>query len=130
MNEFRSKYSSKYSSESIRRKTVGLTIKPDLLAKAREMNLNLSKLLENTLLQLIEPQNTPFSLSEGSLYAKRESSMVARGRFELPSTGPKPAMLVHYTRQRISLIYRASTAYRAARASNVFLEINFGNTSS
>ena len=23
--------------------------------------------------------------------------LVARGRFELPSAGPKPAMLVHYT---------------------------------
>ena len=31
-------------------------------------------------------ENCPFS-----------RNMVARGRFELPSAGPKPAMLVHYT---------------------------------
>jgi len=28
--------------------------------------------------------------------------VVARGRFELPSTGPKPAMLVRYSRQSLS----------------------------
>ena len=30
--------------------------------------------------------------------------MVARGRFELPSAGPKPAMLVHYTRQKTASV--------------------------
>jgi len=40
-----SKHSSNYSSESIRRKTVGLTIREDLLFETREMRLNLSKLL-------------------------------------------------------------------------------------
>ena len=34
-----------------------------------------------------------FSLSEGSLFAKRESSVVARERFELSSAGPEPAIL-------------------------------------
>jgi hypothetical protein len=79
------KYSSKHSSESKRRKTVGLTIKPELLAKAPRMNSNLSKTLENTLTQLIRPQNGPLSLSEGSLSPKRESSMVGRTGFE-PAT--------------------------------------------
>ena len=51
---------SKYSSESKKRKTVGLTIRPDLLEKAREMNLNLSKTLEKSLIQLIESQNGCF----------------------------------------------------------------------
>ena len=57
MSEPNQSYSSIYSSENKRRKTVGLTIRPDLLAKAREMNLNLSKLLENTLIQLTETEN-------------------------------------------------------------------------
>ena len=78
-------YSSIYSSESKRRKTVGVTIRPDLLAKAREMNLNLSKLLENNLIHLIDAQNNRFSLSEGSLFGKREGSMVGRTGFE-PAT--------------------------------------------
>ena len=34
-------------------------------------------------------------LSEGSF--EKGKFLVARGRFELPSTGPKPAMLVRYT---------------------------------
>ena len=79
------KYSSNHSSENKRRKTVGLTIRPDLLVKAREMNLNLSKLLENTLERIIEPQNNCFSLSEGSLFSKRESSMEPRAGFD-PAT--------------------------------------------
>lgn len=33
--------------------------------------------------------------------------LVARGRFELPSAGPKPAMLVRYIRQSFFLFYRA-----------------------
>jgi post-segregation antitoxin (ccd killing protein) len=61
-----------YSSESIRRKAVGLTIRKDLLKKARECRINLSKLLETSLIQLLSPENTRFSLSEGSLFAKRE----------------------------------------------------------
>ena len=85
MRKTTEEYSSNHSSESNRRKTVGLTIKPDLLTKARKMNLNLSKILENTLETMIEPQNNRFSLSEGSLFAKRESSMVGRTGFE-PAT--------------------------------------------
>ena len=72
MNEIEPKYSSEYSSESKRRKTVGITIRPDLLKLAREMNLNLSKTLEKTLKQIIEPQNKFLSLSEGSLPAEEK----------------------------------------------------------
>jgi hypothetical protein len=60
-------------------------MRPELLAKAREMNVNLSNTIEKSLEQLIEPKNEPFSLSEGSLYGKRESSMVGRTGFE-PAT--------------------------------------------
>jgi post-segregation antitoxin (ccd killing protein) len=66
--------SSIYSSESKRRKTIGLTIRPDLLAKAREINLNLSKTHENNIKQLIKSQNKSISFSEGSLSPQRESS--------------------------------------------------------
>ena len=57
--EFRPQNSSKYSSESIRRKTVGVTIRQDLYAIAREYGINLSKLLESSLIQLIEQTYTP-----------------------------------------------------------------------
>jgi hypothetical protein len=63
-------------------------------------------LLTNQLLSLIQtliqqqssnqPQNQDYSLGEASLAEKRRF-LVARERFELSSTGPKPAMLVHYT---------------------------------
>ena len=56
-SEFRPLNSSIYSSKSIRRKTVGLTVKDDLLAIAREYGLNLSKLLETSLIQLLEAKN-------------------------------------------------------------------------
>ena len=60
-------------------------MRPELLAKAREMDVNLSNTIEKSLEQLIEPKNEPFSLSQGSLYDKRESSMVGRTGFE-PAT--------------------------------------------
>ena len=79
------KYSSIHSSESNRRKTVGVTIRPELLAQARGMKINLSKTLEKSLKQLIQAQNEPFSLSECSLFSKREISKVGRTGFE-PAT--------------------------------------------
>ena len=54
------KYSSNYSSESNNRKTVGVTIRPKLLAQARDMKINLSKTLEKSLKQLIQSQNEQF----------------------------------------------------------------------
>ena len=76
MNEvlFRPPNSSKYSSESIRRKTVGLTVRQDLLALAREHGLNLSKLLKFSLIQTFEAQTKPLSFSEGFLSVERKSS--------------------------------------------------------
>ncbi len=65
-------YSSKYSSESNRKKTVGVTLRQDLYSVSREYGINLSKLLESSLIQLLDPQNTPFSLSEGSLSSKEK----------------------------------------------------------
>ena len=55
-----------YVCESNRRKNVMLTIRRDLLSIARENRINLSKLLENTLIDVIQPQNTPIFFSEGS----------------------------------------------------------------
>jgi hypothetical protein len=54
-------YIGKYLCESNRRKNVMVTVRRDLLATAREIGLNLSKTLENTLIQVIEAQNKPFS---------------------------------------------------------------------
>jgi hypothetical protein len=87
-SEVRPKYSSKYSSESKRRKTVGLTIRPELLEKAREMNLNISKTLEKSLEQLIEAQNGSFlnecSFPKKILWCSGRDSNPGR-RLERPS---------------------------------------------
>jgi post-segregation antitoxin (ccd killing protein) len=71
---FNLEYSSGHSSESIRhsrKKTVGVTLIKDLLQMAREMNLNLSKILESSLIQLLGAQtklqfNKESFLSAGS----------------------------------------------------------------
>ena len=58
---FNLEYSSGHSSESIshsRKKTVGVTLIKDLLQMAREMNLNLSKILESSDIQLLEPKQS------------------------------------------------------------------------
>ena len=73
------KYSSIHSSESNRRKTVGLTIRPELLAQARDMKINLSKTLEKSLEQLIQAQNNRF-LGEASF--SKEGSVEPRAGFE------------------------------------------------
>lgn len=44
----------------IPRKTVGVPIKQDLLAKAREIDINLSKLLEPSFIQLVNTKQSPF----------------------------------------------------------------------
>ncbi|MFX1301411.1 MAG: type II toxin-antitoxin system CcdA family antitoxin, partial [Promethearchaeota archaeon] len=72
-------YSSKYSSESIRRKTVGVTLRQDLYKISREYGINLSKLLESSLIQLLDSQNPRFSLSEGSLFLKEKVLAGPRG---------------------------------------------------
>src|SRR3990170_314799 len=55
------------------RKTIGLTIREDLISKARDCGINISKLSENALIQALEPDTQRFSLSTGSLLVKRES---------------------------------------------------------
>ena len=76
------KDSSNHSSESNRRKTVGVTIRPDLLAEARKLKVNLSKTLEKSLEQLIQAQNEPFF---GSAFS--EKKVIWCGRRDLnPST--------------------------------------------
>src|SRR3990170_4995009 len=95
MNEaVRPENSSIHSSKSIPKKTIGLTIRHDLLAIAREYGINLSKLLENALIDTFEAQNKPFSLSEGSLFAKRESSWRARRDLNPRSPAPKAGALI------------------------------------
>ncbi len=82
MINVKEEYSSNHSSESNRRKTVGVTIRPKLLAQARDMKINLSKPLEKSLKQLIQTQNNRF-LSEPSF--DKEGSVVGRTGFE-PAT--------------------------------------------
>ena len=66
--------SSTCSSESIRKITVGLTVRQDLLTTAKAHKINLSGLPETSLISTLEPQtNTKsFSLSEGSISEKRK----------------------------------------------------------
>jgi hypothetical protein len=67
----------KNHNETATKKTVSLYLSRKLVERARNHNLNLSRVTENALnniLSQIEPQNNHFSLSEGSLSGKRESS--------------------------------------------------------
>jgi post-segregation antitoxin (ccd killing protein) len=60
-----------------------LFLDDELIQKARDLGLNLSKVAENTIRRAVEALKGAYSLKE-----------VARGRFELPSGGPKPPILV------------------------------------
>ena len=101
-----------------KKKITSIRIDEDLLKKAHDLGLIVSKVCENALKEAIERLSNPVvilepkkSLAQASKN-KQESSpskrksketnpnsekLVARGRFELPSAGPKPTMLVHYT---------------------------------
>ena len=81
-------------SDNMKAKTT-IRINKELLAKAQQYGLNLSKTVENLLTIYIQgiEQNymqieqqttskTPFSLSEGSLFPKRESSVMGSRGFE------------------------------------------------
>ena len=93
--EVRPDYSSIYSSESNRKKTVGLTVRRDLLFLARKYGINLSKLLENVLIQKFEAQTEPFSFREGFLFGKRKGSWCS-GRDSNPGLRlERPEYLVH-----------------------------------
>ena len=65
--------SSIHSSKSIPKKTVGVTVRRDLLALAREHGVNLSKILEISLIQLSEPQHISFPFSTGFPFSKAKS---------------------------------------------------------
>ena len=67
----RPEYIGKYLCESNRKKNVMVTVRRDLLAIAREYGLNLSKLLETSLIQLLDSQNNAFSLSK-VLFPRKE----------------------------------------------------------
>ena len=86
MHKVNERYSSNHSSESNNRKTVGVTIRPELLAQARDIKINLSKTLEKSLEQLIESQNGRF-LNECSW--PKENSVEPRAGFE-PATSALP----------------------------------------
>jgi hypothetical protein len=78
----------KHHNETASKKTVSLYLNKKLVERARNHNLNLSRIAESALIDIlsqIEPQKSVFSLSEGSLSPKRESSLVGRTGFE-PAT--------------------------------------------
>jgi post-segregation antitoxin (ccd killing protein) len=63
---------------------VSLYLDAELVRKARDLGLNLSKVAENAIRRAVEALDSFESAQKG----------VARGRFELPSGGPKPPILV------------------------------------
>jgi hypothetical protein len=78
----------KHHNETATKKTVSLYLTKNVVERAKNHNINLSRVTENALnsiLNQLEPQNNSFSLSEGSLFPKRERSMVGRTGFE-PAT--------------------------------------------
>ena len=76
------------------KKNVMIRIDEILVRKAKEYGLNISKVSENALKEMIRRIEAPVS-SEKSSNNPQKSGMVARGRFELPSAGPEPAILDH-----------------------------------
>ena len=73
--------------------TVSLYLNKNLVEQAKKRGLNLSKITEQALTSIIDymqTQNTQtsseFSLSTGSLFAKRESVVVPRAGFEPATT--------------------------------------------
>ena len=82
-----------------KRKMTTIRIDEELLRKAHELGLNVSKVCENALKEAVrrlegsEPSENPKKCSNDP----QKLVLVARERFELSSAGPKPAMLVRYT---------------------------------
>ena len=78
----------KHHNETATKKTVSLYLSKKLVERARNHNLNLSKVMENALNNVLgysETQNKLFSLSEGSLFGKRKSPVEPRAGFD-PAT--------------------------------------------
>ena len=84
-------------------KLVTIRIDTEIHQTARELGLNISKTCENCLKQAVQRLTaSDYSTREG-MQTVDMKSVVARGRFELPSAGPKPTMLVHYTRRSLTV---------------------------
>ncbi len=81
-----------YSSETIRRKTVGITLSQDLYAISREYGINLPKLLESSLIKLLDAQNKPFSFGTAFPLPKRKG-VVLRPGFEPGSVAREATIL-------------------------------------
>ena len=81
------------------KRNVMIRIDANLVQKAKELGLNISKVSENALKEMIRRIESPSAPKEARDCPDNpeNSSGIARGRFELPSAGPKPTMLVHYT---------------------------------
>ena len=76
-----------------------MRIDSEILDKAHSLGLNVTKIAENALKDAINRMQDSYrkeipNINPDSTSKKQE---VARERFELSSTGPKPDMLDHYT---------------------------------
>ena len=77
---------------------VNLFMDEEVVKKAKELGLNLSKTCENCLKQAIGKMEELYGkTSDGN--CSSDKGVVARERFELSSAGPEPAMLGHYIRR-------------------------------
>ena len=76
-----------------------MRIDGDLLKKAHDLGLNVSKITENALVDAINRMEGVYiqDKPEKSVDAQPKREKVAHERFELSSPGPKPDMLDHYT---------------------------------
>ena len=79
---------------------VNITIEENIVWKAKDLGLNISKISENALkdyIRRLESPNPSNNTTKGGIGTAGSDRVVARERFELSSTGPEPAMLDHYT---------------------------------
>ena len=84
--------------------TISNSLKQRLTRTARQLGLSVPRLIEEMLnangLGTGMGTSTVTNFHNGGISINRadvNKILVARGRFELPSAGPKPAMLVRYT---------------------------------
>ena len=80
-----------------KKRLTSMRIDEDLLKKAHDLGLNVSKVCENALKEMIKRLETPVAQKEPKDCPDnpQENGVVARGRFELPPAGPEPAILDH-----------------------------------
>jgi hypothetical protein len=94
------------------KQNITLYLNKHVTEKARELGLNISKYCENSLIQAIEALTSVSYVREGGT-GTVGSDLVARGRFELPSTGPKPAIQTN--------LYSLFSSYSSANAVKTFI---------